>query len=475
MSKHYRIFAFAQLAYIVIVWAVLRLLPGADVLSTTAAMAGVWIAVASVYQRTSSRSLTGWWTLLIATTLLAVGTIANIHFFTVASGGATTTPVLENPDVHRYFLDALHHAGLEGGQPEWIDKRGYGLTISLLWRLTGVTIVSPLIMNMFMILLSIIISGVITARLMSNGRDSSHAQRLAATAMIMTAAVCYYLNSGTLLLKEAGTCLALALSALALTSVINPQSGTLPRIKSGAAFLGGIILLCFMRYNYILIVLVGALLVTSWRNRKSIMQTLPFIAICLAAWGVMTLIFSNYITANTGVIIDGENIRSYFFFDNGQHRFYNNMIGDYLSYPAWKRILLLPVSAVTQYLVPFPWNFSRDLTFGYTLAYAHITYPWYLVGGMILYFLVTGWRTASRGLRKYVFVGALMWLIPAYLFAGTVSRYALPMLPMLIPAAVHVFSTCRNNRNFRIYGITYCTLLAITLVTCHYLQQSAIN
>ncbi len=471
MSFNNRTFLFAQLAYTIIVSCLPLLLPGADTITTPIAMIGVWIIVGSAYRCTSTCNITGWWTLLISTTLLAAGVIANIHYFTVAAGGTTDNPVLENPDARRAFLDALHHAGIAGGQPETYSRRGFGLMISLLWGITSVTIVSPLILNMIMILLSIIISGTVTSRLLHDN-DKSSCGKTASIAMIMTASVCYYLNSGTLLLKEAGTCLAFSLIALALTSAIYDK-GHQDRLKLLALYTIGLTILCLIRHTHIMFAIAGALILIPWNNSHRMRQTIPLLLIPLFIWGAMEVLLNSDTMTTTSNTVNGNQIHSAYFYDNDQHRFYNNLIGDYLYYPAWKRILLLPVSAITQFLIPFPWNFSRDMVFGYTLAYAHISYPWYIVGGLVLFFIATAWRTTATGLYRFTVMGIILWLIPAYLYAGTVSRYALPMLPMLIPAAVYVITTCRRSRPFKQWAICYGLMLMLTLLACYHMQQSA--
>lgn len=472
MSFHNRTFLSGQLAYMIIVSCLPVLLPGADTVATPIAMIGVWGIVALTYRSTSTRNITGWWTLLIATTLLAIGVIANIHYFTTVSGSTTTNPILENPDARRAFLDALHHTGIEGGEAELPDRRGYGLIIALLWKLTGITIVSPLILNMLMILLSVIISGVISSRLL-HSNNYVQSDRIASIAMIMTASVCYYLNSGTLLLKEAGTCLAFALIGLGLTTAISDKDNH--RYKFFTLYTLGIALLCILRHTHILFAIAGVLILIPWTDKKRIKQAIPLLIIPAIAWISMEILLNSGTLLKTVNVADGSKIQSAFFYDNDQHRFYNSMIGNYLCYPAWKRILLLPVSAITQFLVPFPWNFSRDMIFGYTLAYAHISYPWYIVGGLVIFFIATAWRTATSELYRFTVMGIILWLIPAYLFAGSVSRYALPMLPMLIPAAVYVITQLRQKKSFKIWGMCYCIALTFTLIACYYMQQSAIN
>ena len=173
MSLNDRSFAYAQLGYLLIVALTLILLPGASFFPTLIAMAGVWIVTALCYQATAARNSAGWWTLLIAATALAVGVIANIHFFTAAQGAETTAPVLQNIDARANFDSAQSLLGL-GDAAHSPRSLGYPLFISAIWHITGITIVAPIIINMLMILLTAITCGTITVRLLSaeNNRHS---------------------------------------------------------------------------------------------------------------------------------------------------------------------------------------------------------------------------------------------------------------------------------------------------------------
>ena len=83
MTINDRAFGFAQLGYVLVVLLALILLPGAQFFTSLLAMLGVWALVSGVYQAAPWRNREGWWTLLVATTLLAVGVIANVHYFTI--------------------------------------------------------------------------------------------------------------------------------------------------------------------------------------------------------------------------------------------------------------------------------------------------------------------------------------------------------------------------------------------------------
>lgn len=471
-----QIFAYAQICYVLVIWGALQLFPGAETFSTMIALIGAWLLIAYTYKNCEHRNLAGWWTLLITTTALSIGIITNVHYFTTVSGGTTPLPVLNNPDAYKYYCDALASANLPGGLLAPPSQRGYGFIISCIWKLTGVTIVAPLILNMILILFCIIISGIISKRIIGAHRKHSSSW-IATCAMIMTASICYYITFGTILLKEAPLCFSIALCALPLTSVLKKDYTSIPKSDFLYFFLG-IIILATIRYSFILFILVAIIVATNKNSfGKRIVAQIMMATICLCA----LFISSNYLSSiahntlyKTAEIIDG-NHSAYYFFSSEYHYAYDQVFGDYFSYPIWKRILCLPISAITQFLIPFPWNFGRDAIYGYTLDYAHIAYPWYLIGGLILYSLFGAWKNSSSDIRRATIMGFILWFIPAYLFAGTVSRYALPFVPLLIPAAVWVWDKCLGKKSLYIWGCIYCCLLAITLITCYYLQQSSIQ
>lgn len=465
-------FLYAQCSSILLVLIALILLPGASVVPTLLAFVGVWAIVALCYKQLPWQSKAGWWTLLISSTILAVGIVANVNYFTVHSGATTQMPVLHNPDAWRYYADALSVMGHESGVPCELKSHGYGLIISWVWHLTGITIVSPLVLNMLFVLLAIIVSGGIAWRLLKETTSKS-GQWVAACAMIMTASVCYFLNSGTLLLKEAGVIFAFSLIAYSLIS----QTETFgPNWIDIALFLVGSILVAMLRTNYLIMPIVGAIMLLRW-NKSIVIKTSVMIVITVACWiGVSAWLYSSYSEAPeiASKIMVGHGLNSSFFLDNPDHRAYNAIVDGYFEFPWWKKVLMLPMSAAVQYLIPLPWGWGDDIQFGYSLAYAHVSYPWYAIGGLVVYFVISQMRKAPRALARFVAWGGLMWLVPAFLFAGTVSRYALPMLPILIPGAVYVMAQWSQMPRIKLWITCYIVLLVVGLIAGYVVQKGLI-
>lgn len=472
-----RTFIFAQCGYLLLAFMALLLMPGASVVPTLLAMLGVWVVVSVVYNLTPWKSNVGWWTLLILSTMLSIGIVANVHYFTIYSGGTTQLPILHNPDAYKFHYDALYTVGYSEGVAADVKNHGYGMFISWIWSITGVTIVAPMVLNMLFVLIGIIFSGGIAYRIL-RGQTPQSDRWIATCAMIMTSSVCYFLNSGTLLLKEAGLIFSFTLIAYVVVSIAEPNVPILRAAKLITLFMLGAALLTILRFNFLIMVAVGIVMMLKWRKRN-IMLSVILVAICVVCWiGESHFLYNDYaqMPVVATKIIGGQGLNNAFFFDNVDHRVYNSIVDGYFDYPWWKKVALLPMTAAVQYLIPLPWGFCDDIQFGVTLAYAHVSYPWYIVGGLVLYFLVFESSKSPKSLRNIVLWGAFMWLVPAYLFAGTVSRYALPLLPLMIPAAVYVVARWRdaNVVNLKVWCWCYGLLLVMGLIAGYIVQKGVL-
>ncbi len=472
MTINDRAFGYAQLGYIAAVSLALLLLPGAHFSTTLIALIAVWIMISAVYQSSPWRNREGWWTLLISTTLLSVGIISNVHLYTTSHDATTELPMLLNPDSARYYYDALHSAGHPAGIASDIKNHGYGLLISCLWQVTGITIVAPLVLNMLLVLLSIIMCGGIAWRVL-RGTTCRSGRWIASCAMIMSASVCYFLNSGTLLLKEASLTFALAITGFAMTTLVTPPATKKRMVKFMLMFVCGGAFLALLRYNYLIMLLIGIVMLAKWQ--RSTLRTGAIMAtICVACWATAVIIARHYqydLTRSTAGIISGNGLDGYFLTDVEGHATYNSIITGYFDFPWWEKTLLLPMTAAVQYLIPLPWGFCDDIGYGYTLAWAHVSLPWYAVGGLILFYLITAMRRSPDALRRLSAWGTLMWLVPAYLFAGTVSRYTLPLLPLLIPCATYIAATWHSHTMMKRWAWCYSTLLIIGLIAGYIVQK----
>lgn len=436
----------------------------------------LWGMVSVAYYNSGKHSIAGWSTLLIATAILISGIIFNLeHFSNIyydALDGKYTSPQingLTNPDSMRYWNDALYHfSGGSEGSPTWFHQQGYGLIISLIWQLCGKSIVYPLLLNALLILLAIILSGKIAMRLIGDNKETM------TVAMVMTASICYFLNSGTVILKEAPLCFAFALSLYGLTLIVKPAEKSRERFMLWASIVTGLSLVALLRYTSVLYLIIAIPFLVIKRHSRTF-DIIAASTICLMAFFIARLIITVHASSfSESDIILGNGLNDNFFYDNPQHVAYNTIMNGYFDYPWWKKIALLPVTATVQFFVPLPWGFDSYSNYAPTLAYARVGYPWYIIGGLALYTLIFCRKHANNDIIRFLLWACAMWFVTAYLFAGTVSRYTLPLIPAIIPAAVYAFYDLRQRKHpFVIAGI-YFILIAIILLIAHHIQHDSL-
>lgn len=176
------------------------LVPGITI-SLSLSFAVIYLIVKSLYSFSVISHNLGKWTLIGVSLLMAAGIIVNIWYFTAYSGGTLANPILNNPDSTRYFNSAL---ALYNGDTSVCTQayRGYPMLISLLWKITGVSVAVPLVINFAFTLLSILISGAIATKMLQGRVAYTNLPLVGAVAMLLTSVCCHYIGCGMVILKE---------------------------------------------------------------------------------------------------------------------------------------------------------------------------------------------------------------------------------------------------------------------------------
>ena len=105
------------------------------------------------------------------------------------------------------------------------------------------------------------------------------------------------------------------------------------------------------------------------------------------------------------------------------------------------------------------------------MAVAHISYFWYLAGALIIYWIFGCAYRAPRRQQLTVVWGVILTVITAYMSSGRISRYCLPYLPLLLPAAAIVALDCRRRRSLWIWLAVFAALLLTALLICYSMQH----
>jgi len=445
--------------YACVVACALVMLPGAPVLATFVAMTVMCAAACLVLANSAGNSVPAQLVLVACAAVLAVGVIANVYSFTTMRGATDAAPVLINSDASRNWNDAMYYYEPADGATRSPMSHGMFCLIPLaVMVLAGKSITAQLLVSMACTLVSLICASTLYVNVTAR-------RRKAWMAMACAAAVCYFMASGMILVKDAWVIMSMSLCAVALTR---------RRRLSPVILLAGVMFMSLGRPNMIIAVALGVIIMAVQGHRR---RWQPGYYACLMAICLAGLLFSRCLNlSNTPgtVVAGGESLQIYFNADNQMP--YYRIVGDFLSYPLWQRVLMLPFTAAVQFFIPFPWNWLRDIDFGLSQIYAHFSYPWYAFGAVMIYYMVSGaWRRGPGMLTRLSLWAVVVWLAPCVLFGGTISRYALMAVPMMSPAVAYTLERYRARKSFRIYAVAFAIAVIATLAVCHHLQTAYIS
>lgn len=403
--------------------------------------------VGTLYVPFSSRGFT--WVIAIAATLLGAGIILNCWYYTTGLGGTPEHPVLINWDMVRWWQSALWTLGLDG-PPDQFQHLMYCHLLGGLLSVFGTTVAVPMIFNVLLSLSALYLCALTAYKLTAN-------RTTACIAAGCTAAVCYWLAMGTLILKEPLIFSGIILAAYGLVS---------GRRTMAAAITGAAAILAVARPNSIFFVIIGLLFVPELK--KHLTLRIALIVVCMLIWYAANQLFFN---SNVEHVISAD-YRTCIVYSDAQRKPLYALLGEYTELPWYTKVAALPVTILAQFLIPFPWNFERDLPYGLTEVWAHITYPWYIFGAILIFYLATRlWRRDTGRLMRLTLWGVIMWVIPCYLFSGTISRYGLPSVAIMAPAVAVTLQKYYKNRRFYTYLAIFAVIMLVGLLICHHIQM----
>lgn len=449
------------LSYIAVTAALRVAMPGMPVV-WVAAMWLIAIAAVAAYRNSRAYTWQGMVVMYVAATLISAGVIADVWYYTVHSGGTDSAPVLLNTDNERYWSQAVTFLA---NPSEWfMNIRSYSYVPAAVMWLFGRSISACCLISMAFMMISLVQVAVICRRL---GLSRS---RCTMALAIMTA-LCYWMSMGCTLLKDA---MAICAMLLAARSMLTARPSALLLL---AVILGGLARppLCGM-------MVLGLLLTfpfnASGKGRIALVR-IAWACVCLVPWYAVNQM-GVYTSPANYAVVQNVVVNTYV---APQHYAYYELFGNTGVMPMWQRVLLTPLTACVQMLIPFPWNWLRDLEYGPSFVYAHFAFPRYIFEAVFIYFLFMSrvylrrYSSNSRRIMIYrvAMWGLLCWLSSCVLYGGTVSRYGLSAVALMAPAVVVCLDDFGRRRSFRIWMAVFAATLAVVLCVAYRLQMSGMN
>lgn len=423
-----------------------------------------------VYSTSKLRCDSGQWLLLIVGLALAVYAIISIKRWTVDVGGSFVYPRMKADD-SAYYKWALFY--LDGRCPEpKVGFKGVSILMVWLWKAFGVSIVWPIAFNYMLILLSIVMTGKLAVRLFGNKLDDINPKIISVLAMLIVSLLGYLLSQSLRLQKEAACTLGIVLIGYVLAGMSQKEKKRVQN-KDIVLFVLGCLILAFIRTSYAYFAAIGAIMMGLTNHHK---RWKDCVLLCCIALGV-TLLFSFIFTYSFGQqyrTVDGGDPMAKAFKINLAQQSYAALIGDYYFYPIWKRLLLLPVTAGVQYIIPFPWIYEHFEVNALSVL-PRFRFMWYFIGGVcIFYYLyISILHNKQNHLGVWSWWPLVVFFIIAYITGGTVSRYILPLQPLFAVIALYVILNVwkgKFRKSFTIWIIVYSFIMIALLLVCYNVQ-----
>ena len=391
-------------------------------------------------------------------------------YCTLQEGYSLAHPRLYGDPLNYYSWALSQYNGEEG---QGIVFPGFSWLMVGLWKVFGVNMAWPLAMNMMFTLLSVVLIGLTTRRLLSH-RVKASPEALVTGGILLTCFLTFYLLIGTRMLKEGAIYLAMAMAGYALASMAAGDDERYHRWRDILVFTLACILLALVRTTYMYFILLGLVLLAIDHPRRNWFQAVVMLLVFVLSFALGNYFSAYSLGRHAEIVGGGWNMqRTYVIADTQE--FYHDLLNYYFLYSPWHKLLLLPVTISVQFILPFPWNPGHHHLLD---TVSRMTFGWYFIGGTaFFYYNYVAWKR-HEGLGTWPWWAIGSYAVVAYMMAGSVARYVLPIQPLFIPVAFYVL--CRLyegkwRKPFAIWTIALGILVIVAMLLYVEIQHGVIS
>jgi hypothetical protein len=363
------------------------------------------------------------------------------------SSGDPLAPYLADSDGNTYFQEArLLAARGAGNFRELIitNYAGYQLLLSVVFMIFGPSLAAGVALNALIFLLAITL--LFRATFLLTG--SPNAARSSVLLMMLTTVNIFYI---LMLLKEPALGLSFALLLLAVTKAATQKGlGFWPFVYLAFALL----IIMSMRTSLLLFLLVLAGFVGPIIARRRSHAVVAFVGamILVAPFAQSFTTYELDASFFTSTIVQNQVISTRF--EDGDLSLTGvagRIIGFYIDQPFYLKAVLIPIPVGVQILLPFDFWSTRFIEEHFASFFARNLNPlWYLyVFVWILFALTRPRQIPSILIRRFLYAGAIYYVVVAFIYGGLIPRYGTPALFFLLPAAGYWWNEATENRAVR--------------------------
>lgn len=428
----------------------------ADGLKITAALAIAYIIPCIILERSRGTSTAARIVLFLLTAFFLYADSERLIYCSLRDGYSLAHPYLKGDPLNYYTWALNQYYGSE--ESTTIVFPGFSWLMVGLWKVFGVSMAWPLAMNMMFTLTSVVLTGLTTRRLLSH-RVKTSPEGLVFGGMLLTCLLTFYLLIGTRMLKEGSIFISVSMAAFAMASMAGSDEERYHRWRDLLIFTLSCILLAMVRTTYMYFILFGLFLFTLSHPRRNWVQALIMLVVFVLSFALGNYFSSYSLGRHAEIVGGGWNMQRHYVIADSQE-FYHDVLNYYFLYSPWHKLLLLPLTLSVQFILPFPWNPGHHHLLD---TVSRLTYGWFFLGGTALfYYVYLAWKRRER-LGIWAWWAGGCYAVIAYMMAGSVARYVLPIQPLFVPLAMYVLCRFREGKWRKAY-LTWMILLGALVV-----------
>lgn len=425
-------------------------------------LVAVYLLPRNIYRNSSFCTPVGQFALFWAFISMSIFFILN-YWQSVVQLGTPAFPHLLNDPRSFYQLSRDIAGNTIGENSPVIPYLGYPLFLSL-WVKAGITdIAYPVIVNIFLILCSMILTARTILFILPD--NASDAKRMASYAMLLVSIIPGILNNGTMLAKESFIIAGLSAAVCSLYAL----KVRYKTVKYTILFIAAIIVLALCRttYLYILLFFIGAAYIPAFKKQDvlPLLSILLLVALSIAFgstlshWGDSRFVEIYIADGNSEKFICGDSQAPF------------EYLIPYNTIPFWVRFLLLPVCTAVQFMIPFPFEtVTPQPGLPISTAYLRMSYLWYIAAIPIFaYYLFYWWRRGGVRLSLFALAAAISYCVPAFITGGTISRYAFCFAPFLTIAGAYAVDQIRLHKKDRKHILVFTIMYTVLIIAALYI------
>lgn len=347
--------------------------------------------------------------------------------------GSELFPYVPGGDGEKYFVQARY---LSKGNPLdapniiTLNYLGYQIILGLWFKMIGTNLFYGLFLNYAVLTISLILLSISTYLLTENKSISYYT-------LILSLACSHFIASGIILLKDV---FFLFSFSLILLTVMKYYRGSKSPLLLLNLIIAGLII-GSLRLPFLVIIPIVAILIGRFYSSKNLILVGIMIAGFIAALPLfLSLTMFKFSEEKiTGIVMETSFVEEELKKEKYQGGAVQRLIGGYTSMPTSKRLALLPIPILIQFVTPFKFwstDFKNDHIY-HILDQLNIF--WYGFVGVLMFIVLLKLKwIENSNVRKLFIFGFLMYSVMAFIYGGTIPRYSMPFILFMMPAMGYI-------------------------------------